>query len=191
MREIAIAIVVILVIVVFYTISIYNRLVALRHNVTEAWANIDVLLKQRHDELPQLIESCKQYMTHEKDTIDAVTKGREQSDRARATGDTAAIGKSEAVLGTALTQLFARAEAYPDLKAVETFKNLMGRISVLQGSISDRREYFNDSVNLYNIRIEQFPDVMMARMGGFTPKELFKVPESDKEDVDVKSLFNS
>lgn len=90
----------------------------------------------------------------------------------------------------ALTHLFARAEAYPDLKAVETFKNLMERISVLQGSISDRREYFNDSVNLYNIRIEQFPDVLMARMAGFTPKELFKVPESDKSDVDVKALFD-
>ena len=182
-------IIIVAVILGFYFISIYNRLVALKHNVDEAWSNIDVLLKQRHEELPKLVEVCKQYMAHEREVIDAVTTGRERAEAARQTGDAQAIGKSEAALGAALTGLFARAEAYPDLKAVKTFNDLMGRISILQDSISDRREYFNEAVNLNNIRRDQFPDLIVARLFGFGAKQLFEVPEAEKGDVDVKSLF--
>mgnify|MGYP003564823341 FL=1 len=183
------AIIIIAAVLVLYFIMIYNRLVALRNNVDEAWSNIDVLLKQRYEEIPKLVEVCKQYMKHEREAIDAVTAGREAAEVARKSGDARAIGQSEATLSTALTSLFARAEAYPDLKAVKTFSDLMSRISVLQDSISDRREYFNEAVNLNNTRRDQFPDLIVSRLFRFGPRQLFEAPASEKQDVDVKSLF--
>lgn len=175
----------------FYLISIYNRLVTLKNNVDEAWSNIDVLLKQRYEELPKLVESCKQYMSHEAQLLTDITRLRNDAEAARSNGDAAGLGVIEGGLATALGGLLARAEAYPDLKATDSFKQLMSRISVLEESIADRREFFNETVNLNNIRREQFPDLFIARLFGFGPRQLLVVAEAEKGNVDMKRLFAS
>ncbi|HHJ13026.1 MAG TPA: LemA family protein [Gammaproteobacteria bacterium] len=178
-----------LVVVLVYGIQIYNRLVALKHNITKAWANIDVLLKQRHDELPKLVEVCKQYMGYEQETLQKVMEARSRVARAREQGDVPALGAAETQLRFGLGNLFALAEAYPELKADEGFRHLQDRVTALENSIADRREYYNESVNLNNIRIEQFPDVIVARKFGFGPAELLEFGEAETADVDVGKLF--
>ena len=164
-------------------IGIYNHLVRVKHNVDKAWANIDVLLKQRHDELPKLVETCKGYMEHEKSVLENVTKARTGFMNA-----TTVEGKAQAenMLTGALKSLFAVAENYPDLKANTSFNNLQNRISALENEISDRREFFNESVNIYNIRIEQFPDVILANMLNYPKMALLDIPADEKTDVDIK-----
>lgn len=174
-----------------YGISIYNRLVALKHNVSEAWSNIDVLLRQRYEELPKLVDVCKQYMTHERDMLQSITALREQGDACRSKGDVTGVATAEGLLGRAFTGLIARAEAYPDLKSNEHFTQLLGRISALQESISDRREFYNEAVNLNNIRREQFPDVIIARLFGFAAFTLFEAKEEERGPADMKALFGS
>jgi LemA protein len=174
---------------VLYGVMIYNNLVRLKHNVSQSWANIDVLLKQRHDELPKLIETCKQYMAYEKDVLEKVTAARASVGRAREAGDLEALGKAEGTLHRGLMNLFAVAENYPELKASESFQHLQARITQLEAQIADRREYYNDSVNANNIRIEQFPDVLLARFFRFGPAQLLEFEEAEKADVDVKALF--
>ncbi|MBZ0093819.1 MAG: LemA family protein, partial [Sulfuricella sp.] len=164
----------ILAVVTVYFIMLYNGLVNLKHNVAKAWANIDVLLKQRHDELPKLVETCKQYMQYEQETLEKVMKARSQVADARESHDMGALGTAEGSLRGLLGNLFAVAEAYPELKANETFQHLQGRISGLENAIADRREFYNDSVNLNNVRIEQFPDVIVARMFNFQPADLLE-----------------
>lgn len=180
----------ILVALVLYGIILYNHLVALKHNVDKAWANIDVLLKQRHDELPKLVETCKQYMQYEQETLEKVMQARAQVSAARERGDVGALGGAETQLRLGLGNLFAVAEDYPDLKANETFKHLQGRISGLENAIADRREFYNESVNRNNIRIEQFPDVILARMFNFTAKSLLVFSEEETKDVNMKALFS-
>ena len=174
---------------VIYFIILYNNLVTLKHNVTQAWANIDVLLKQRHDELPKLVEVCKQYMNYEQETMEKVMRARSAVASAREKGDVNAVGQAEAQLRMGLGNLFALAEAYPDLKADQSFQHLQSRITGLENSIADRREFYNAAVNINNIRIEQFPDVIVARKFNFKPAELLVFNEEEKQDVDVKSLF--
>ncbi len=174
---------------VLYVVMIYNNLVRLKHNVSQSWSNIDVLLKQRHDELPKLIETCRQYMTYEKDVLEKVTAARASVGRAREAGDIEALGKAEGQLHRGLMNLFAVAENYPELRASESFQHLQARISQLEAQIADRREYYNDSVNANNIRIEQFPDVLVARFFRFGPAQLLEFEEEEKSDVDVKALF--
>ncbi len=178
-----------LVVMVIYTITIYNSLVSLKHNVTKTWSNIDVLLKQRHDELPKLVETCKQYMKFEQETLEKVMKARSAVASARAAGDVAALGPAETQLRLGLGNLFAVAEAYPDLKANDSFQHLQQRISGLENAIADRREFYNETVNNKNVRIEQFPDVIVARMFAFKPATLLEFTEEEKADVDVKALF--
>ncbi len=179
----------ILVIVAIYGISIYNGLVAVKHNVDKAWSNIDVLLRQRHDELPKLVETCKQYMKYEQDTLARVIAARQSVAAAQGAGDIKALGQAETALRAGLGQLFALAEAYPDLKANDTFKHLQARISELENGIADRREFYNESVNINNVRIEQFPDVLLAGVARARPRELLQFAEEEKKDVDVKALF--
>ena len=174
----------------FYVVMIYNNLVRLKHNVSRAWSNIDVLLKQRHDELPKLIETCKQYMQHERAVLENVTKARAAVAQARETGDVGALGAAETQMRIGLGNLFAVAENYPELKANENFAHLQSRISQLETQISDRREFYNDSVNINNIRIEQFPDNMVATLFRFEARELLKFREAEIKDVDVAKLFN-
>jgi len=175
---------------ILYAIMIYNNLVSLKHNVSKAWANIDVLLKQRHDELPKLVETCKQYMGYEQETLEKVMQARSAVSAAREKGDVSALGPAETQLRMGLGNLFALAEAYPDLKANESFQHLQVRISGLENAIADRREFYNESVNNNNVRIEQFPDVLIARNLGFGAKDLLEFSEGETKDVDVKELFS-
>lgn len=179
----------ILAVVAIYFVMLYNGLVNLKHSVSKAWANIDVLLKQRHDELPKLVETCKQYMKYEQETLEKVMKARSQVANARESQNMGALGAAEGALRGMLGNLFAVAEAYPELKANENFQHLQGRISGLENAIADRREFYNDSVNLNNVRIEQFPDVIVARTFNFQPADLLEFDAAEIADADVKQLF--
>jgi LemA protein len=165
-----------------YTVGIYNGLVRLKHNVDRAWSNIDVLLKQRHDEIPKLVETVKGYMSHEKQVLQSVTEARAMFDRA---GSVSEKGEADATMRGALGRLFAVAEAYPDLKADQSFRMLQERISQLEDGIADRREFFNHSVNAFNIRIEQIPDVVLANLMGLQPRDLFQAEADDRKDPAV------
>lgn len=178
-----------IVVVVGYFIALYNGLVTLKHNVSRAWANIDVLLKQRHDELPKLVEVCKRYMQHEQETLTRVTAARSSVFAAREAGNIAQLGAAEAVLRQGLGNLFALAENYPELKADENFRHLQDRITSLENAIADRREFYNESVNINNIRIEQFPELIVARLANFGRRELLEFSATEIADVDVKALF--
>ncbi|MES9941805.1 MAG: LemA family protein [Candidatus Thiodiazotropha sp. 6PLUC2] len=178
------------VVILIYGIMIYNNLVRLKHDVTKAWANIDVLLKQRHDELPKLVETCKQYMKFEQETLEKVMNARAAVNNAMRQGDVGAIGAAEGQLRLGLGNLFAVAENYPDLKANETFLHLQSRITGLENSIADRREFYNDSVNSNNVRIEQFPDVILANRFSFKPAVFLEFDEAEKTDVNMEKLFS-
>ncbi len=173
-----------------YLATIYNNLVRLKHTVTKNWSNIDVLLKQRHDELPNLVETCKAYMKHERETLEAVMKARSAVADARQAGNIAALGPAEGALRMGLGSLFAVAEAYPDLKANESFQHVQARISQLENSIADRRELYNATVNNLNIRIEQFPDVVVARNLGFKEADLLEFDAQELKNVDMKRLLD-
>ncbi len=179
----------VLAVALLYSIVIYNNLVRLKHNIAKGWANIDVLLKQRHDELPKLVEVCRQYKQFEESTLTRVIQARARVSDARAQHDVPALGAAEGMLRMGLGQLFAVAEAYPELKANEHFMQLQTRITALENSIADRREWYNESVNVHNVRIEQFPDLIIARMFQFTEKPLLEFSTAEKADVDLKSLF--
>lgn len=166
-----------------YFITIYNSLVRLRNDIDKAWANIDVLLKQRHDELPKLIETCKGYMQYEQKTFQLVTEARTAFMKASSVGEKA---QADNLISGALKSLFAVAENYPELKANNNFMQLQKRISELEEKIADRREFFNDDVNTYNIRIQQLPDVFIAGLMHLQHRDLFKVTEEDRQDVEVK-----
>lgn len=174
-----------LVILAFFgwLIGLYNSLVQLKQNIKKSFANIDVLLKQRSDELPKLIDSVKGYMKHEKETLQKLTDARAAMANATSTGQKAA---ADNMLTGALKSLFAVAENYPDLKAQKSFQQLQTRISGLENELSDRREFYNDSVNIYNIRIYQFPAVLIAGMLGYKEEDLFKASAADRKDVEVR-----
>ncbi|WP_439859541.1 LemA family protein [Pseudomonas sp. MBLB4136] len=185
----SVAFLVILGLVAAYAVILYNGLVRLKHGVGKAWSNIDVLLKQRHEELPKLVETCKQYMQHERTTLERVIAARSAVASAREQHDVGALGKAESGLRAGLGQLFALAENYPELKANDSFQHLQQRISGLENGIADRRELYNEAVNLNNVRIEQFPDVLIARFFAFKSAELLQFSEAEKADVDLKTLF--
>jgi len=179
----------VLAVVAVYGIGIYNGLVKLREAVKQAWSNIDVLLVQRHDELPKLVETCKRYMQYEQETLERVMKARASVFQAAGRGDVAAVGAAESALRAGLGQLFAVVENYPQLKADESFRHLQARITQLEESIADRRELYNASVNLNNVRIHQFPDLVVARFFGFKAADLLEFTDEQKRDVDMKALF--
>ena len=172
-----------------YVVRIYNGLVALRENVRKAWANIDVLLTQRHDELPKLVDTCKRYMRYEQETLERVMQARSAVYAAQGRGDVPALGAAEDQLRQGLGRLFAVAENYPELKADQGFRHLETRISQLEEAIADRRELYNESVNLNNIRLQTFPDLIVARMFDFKPSALLEFSEEQKRDVNVGALF--
>ena len=179
------------VIIALYGIVIYNGLVQLKHNVAKAWANIDVLLKQRHDELPKLIEVCRQYKQFEQDTLRQVTEARSRVANARESHDVSALGQAEGMLRQGLGQIFAVVEAYPELKANEHFMQLQSRITALENAIADRREWYNESVNVHNVRIDIFPDAIVARMFRFVTQPLLQFASAEKADVNLKALFSA
>lgn len=178
------------VILIIYFITIYNSLVNLKHGVTKAWANIDVLLKQRHDELPKLVATCKQYMQFEQETLEKVIKARSQVSDARQDHNVKGVGKAETALRAGLGQLFALAENYPDLKSNNSFQQLQQRISGLENSIADRRELYNEAVNNNNVRIEQFPDVIIAKKFNFVAADLLEFDEAELKDHNIQELFS-
>lgn len=174
---------------IIYVVMAYNRLVRLKHNVKAAWSNIDVLLKQRHDELPKLVTTCREYMKYEQETLEKVTLARSQVSNAMQSGDMAELGVAESFMSNTLGRLFALTESYPELKSNESFLRLQSRISSLENAIADRREYYNDSVNINNIVVEEFPTNIVASQFKFAQAQLFKVSEQELTDVNLEQLF--
>lgn len=166
--------------ILWYLVTIYNGLIALKNDIDKAWANIDVMLKQRHDELTKLLEVCKGYMDYERDTLLKITQARSLYQQATTVDQKAVADQS---MTSALRGLFAVAENYPDLKANNNFMQLQKRITEIESQIADRREFYNDSVNNFNIRIQEVPDTFVASFMKLTPKRMFKVEEADKADV--------
>jgi LemA protein len=190
MGIVSIVVLAVIVVAIVWAIMIYNNLVNLKHGVAKAWANIDVLLKQRHDELPKLVETCKQYKQFEQETLLRVTDARGRVQAARVQQDIPALGAAESALRAGLGGIYATVEAYPELKAMETFQLLITRISGLENAIADRREFYNESANINNVAIEQFPELIIANVFRFESVELLRFSESEKKDVDVKGLFS-
>lgn len=165
-----------------YVIGIYNGLIALKHNIDQAWSNIDVLLKQRSDELPKLVDTVKGYVKHESAVLTRVTELRSAMMNARGVEEQ---GRADSALRGALGKLFAVSEEYPALRADSAFQQLQERISDIEDQISDRREFYNHSVNAYNVRIEQIPDVFVAQLLQLVLREHFEADESDRQDVEI------
>ena len=163
-----------------YAITIFNGLITLKNDIAKAWANIDILLKQRHDELPKLFDVCKGYMDFERDTLQKITQARSLYSQAVSLDQKAQADQS---MTSALRGFFAVAENYPQLKANDNFMRLQGRITDLESQIADRREFYNDSVNTFNIRIQEMPDAFVASFMNLTPRPMFKVEEADTADV--------
>ena len=169
-----------LIVLVAYVVGAYNMLVRLANNIDKAWSNIDVILKQRHDELPKLVQVCNSYMTHERETLESVTNARNAYGAGLNTNDKA---QAENQIVGALGKLFAVAEQYPDLKANQEFLAIQQRISALESTIADRREFYNDSVNIYNITIGQIPTLWVAQEIGYTARPLLTVAPADRKDM--------
>jgi LemA protein len=169
--------------VVAYFVTLYNALVALDKGTGRAWSNIDVLLKQRHDELPKLVATVEGYMDHERDTLERVIRARTAVASARGPRE---AGAANGELESALHKLFALAEGYPQLKADQSFAHLEQRISSLEEQIADRREFYNHAVNEWNVRIEQLPDLFIARLLAAAPREYFRAAEEDRKDVEIR-----
>lgn len=171
---------VIAIFVVFYFISIYNRLVKLRTMVQEAWSSIDVMLKKRHDLIPNLVETVKGYATHEKETFEMVTKARTEALNAKSLGEKEAAEKN---LDKAMVNLFAVAEQYPELKANTNFLQLQSELANVESDIEKSRRYYNGTVRDYNILTETFPSSIIAKQYQFTKSEFFEIPNAAEREV--------
>jgi LemA protein len=186
-----IVVVVLVVILVLAVIGIYNRLVALRNRYRNAFAQIDVQLKRRYDLIPNLVETAKGYIKHERETLEAVTKARNLAvtagqQAAASPGDPSAmraLGGAEGQLTAALGRLFAVMEAYPDLKANQNMLALQEELASTENKIAFARQAFNDSVMTYNTSRETFPAVMFAGMFGFQPADLFEIEEPKEREA--------
>jgi LemA protein len=165
---------------IVYVVTIFNGLITVKNDIAKAWANIDILLKQRHDELPKLLDVCKGYMDFERDTLQKITQARSLYQQAVSVDQKAHADQS---MTSALRGFFAVAENYPQLKANENFTRLQVRITELESQIADRREFYNDCVNTFNIRIQQMPDTFVASFMNLAPQPMFKVEEADKTDI--------
>ena len=162
--------------------TIYNGLIHVKENIKKSWANIDVLLMQRSDEIPKLIKVLKSFAKHEKKMFDNVMVARKSYLGANSITEKA---DADNQISDALKSVFALSEAYPELRSNENFLNLQDRISGLENEISDRRELYNESVNNYNIRIQSLPDVVIANAMGLDQEEMFQVHNLKKKDIDI------
>jgi LemA protein len=171
------------VVVVFAAIGIYNRLVTLRNRVDNAWSQIDVQLRRRYDLIPNLVETVKGYAAHEKETLERVIQAR---NAAMSAEGVKAQGEAENMLTGTLKSLFALAENYPDLKANQNFLMLQEELSGTESKIAYARQFYNDSVMTYNTGQQVFPASMIAGMFGHTPREYFEIEEEAKEPVKVQ-----
>lgn len=172
----------IVILIIYFIVSAYNGLVSLRNNIDNAWANIDVLLKQRSDLIPNLVSTVKGYMTHEKEVLLEITRLRTKIAEISKLNEKAVASES---MSAALANLFAVSENYPKLRANENFLELQNQITAIENQIADRREFYNNSVLLYNTRIGVLPDSILAAIMRFTKKEYFKAVEEEKKNVDV------
>ncbi|MDO8964890.1 MAG: LemA family protein [Coriobacteriia bacterium] len=177
------AVVLVLIVVAALVIGLYNRLVTLRSRVDNAWSQIDVQLRRRYDLIPNLVETVKGYAAHETETLEKVIQAR--SAAMSATG-VDAQSKAENVLTDTLKSLFALAEAYPDLKANQSFLMLQEELGGTEGKIAYARQFFNDSVMSYNMAVQQFPANLIAGMFGFTERVYFEIEAVAKEPVKVQ-----
>lgn len=168
--------------VIVYTIIIYNGFIALKNTISQDWSNIDVLLKQRFDELPKLIKVCEGYMQHEQRTLEAVIKARSLVSSARTEEQQL---QAQNMLTDTLKSLFMVVERYPELKADAGFRQLSYRITEIEDQIADRRELYNASVTIYNTRLLQFPDVVVAKMFSFAQRTLWTIDPEHRQDVTV------
>ena len=177
-------VILILILIGFFVsiVIIYNNFISLKNNIDKAWANIDVLLKQRTNEIPNLVNTVKGYMRHERETLESLTKARSFLLKAKTLSQKAAVDNAITEL---VKTVFAVAENYPDLKAGENFLQLQNRITGLENELADRREFYNDSVTIYNIRIQSIPDLIVARLMHINRIDLFKASEEDKKYVKV------
>ena len=162
--------------------TIYNGLIHVKENIKKSWANIDVLLMQRSDEIPKLIKVLRSFVKHEKRMFDNVMDARKSYLGANSITEKA---DADNQISGALKSVFALSEAYPELRSNDNFLNLQDRISGLENEIADRRELYNESVNNYNIRIQSLPDLVIANAMGLNQEEMFKVDEAKKKDVDI------
>ena len=172
----------VIVVLVLFAITIYNRIVALNQRADQAFADVDVQLKQRHDLIPNLVETVKGYAAHEKSTLDEVITAR---NAAVAAHGPAAQGQAEGVLGAALGKLFALAEAYPDLKANTNFLELQRELADVENKIAAARRFFNNATQEFNTIIQQIPGNFIAPMGGFKQREFFEIPEAGRAAVEA------
>ena len=187
--EIVAGFVVLLLLILFvaYIVNIYNQLVSLRERVDQAKQNIDVLLKQRQDELTKLIDAAKEFMEQEEQVLTQLTAARESAERAETPQEQA---NADQQVRQALMNFEARAEAYPELRSQENMMQFQERISDIESQIADRREMYNESVTQLNTRIDQFPYVIIANQFGFEERELFEATAEEKADVDVGAAFD-
>ena len=185
MSWVLIAIVVVVVLLVFYAIALYNGLVQKRNRVDNAWAQIEVQLKRRRDLIPNLVETVKGYAAHERGVFEAVTQARAAAAGAQGPAQTAA---AEGILTQALGRLFAVAEAYPDLKASTNFLDLQSQLRDTEDKIAVSRQVYNDTVLTFNNGIQVFPAVLIAGMFGFTRREFFEVEDAADREVPVVSF---
>ena len=162
--------------------TVYNGLIQVRENIKKSWANIDVLLMQRSDEIPKLIKTVKAFAKHEKKMFDSVMAATQ---RYLGAGTVIEKANANSQITDALRSVFALSESYPDLRSNDNFLQFQDRISGLENEIADRREFYNESVNNYNIRIQSLPDVIIANAMGLKLEEMFEVPDSAKNDVDI------
>lgn len=156
-----------------YLASLYNQYVTLKHNVTKAWSNVDVLLKQRNDELPRLIAACKPYMQYEQALFQEIARARALETTARAAANPRQVGSTETELRRSTAKLLALVERYPELKAGDVFAHIAKRIAELEQSIADRRTFYNNTVQLNNMAVERFPGNLFARCFGFSQADGF------------------
>jgi len=184
--QVLIAILVVLVLVVVWGIGSYNRFVAQRNVVKNAWANIDTELRRRYDLIPNIVETVKGYASHERETLEAVTNARAMA--ASATGSPAAQAAAEGPFVAALRQLFAVVENYPDLKANQNFLQLQGELSDTEGRLAQARQVYNDTVRGFNQRVQSFPSMVVASLFHFTAQEYFEVDEGLRGDAGVPKV---
>jgi LemA protein len=170
----------IIVLVVLWLVFTYNGLVTARNRTQEAWSEIDVELKRRHDLIPNLVNTVQGYVGHERGTLEAVTNARAAAVAAGATGDPAKIGQAENVLSQSLRSLFAVSENYPELKAITAFTNLQETLTATEDKIEFSRRFYNGNVRDYNIKLQTLPTSLIAGVLGFKPFGFFQADEGDR-----------